>query len=73
MTDDWGRPGGPTRITWRKSRHSDNSGNCVEVAPGRDRVAVRDSKRPRGDVLLFSSTHWDAFISGTKSGEFDLG
>jgi Domain of unknown function (DUF397) len=36
---------------WRKSAHSNPSGNCVELArlPAR-RVAVRNSRHPRGPV-----------------------
>jgi hypothetical protein len=59
--------------TWRKSRRSDGSGNCVEVAllQGGGR-AVRDSKDPDGSVLRFTAGEWDAFIGGVKDGEFDL-
>lgn len=58
---------------WRKSTRSGSSGNCVEVAdnlPGV--VAVRDSKNPAGPALIFTPTEWEAFIGGTKDGEFDI-
>ncbi|MET8324911.1 DUF397 domain-containing protein [Streptomyces sp. NPDC005181] len=35
---------------------------CVEVARNiPDTVAVRDSKRPTGPVLIIAPTAWDAF------------
>ena len=33
---------------WRKSTRSQNGGNCVEVAPLAEVIAVRDSKDPSG-------------------------
>ena len=64
-----------TRAKWRKSSHSNgNGGACVEVArnlPGV--VAVRDSKDPRGPVLIFEPEQWAAFTGGVKAGEFRLG
>jgi hypothetical protein len=59
---------------WKKSTRSNGSGNCVEVAtnlPGI--VAVRDNKdRGNGPVLIFTPAEWDAFVGGTKNGEFNL-
>lgn len=50
---------------WRKSSHSNPSGNCVETArlPS-GRVAVRDSKRPGGPILIFTRAEWAAFLGG---------
>ncbi|GAA0853611.1 DUF397 domain-containing protein [Streptosporangium amethystogenes subsp. fukuiense] len=54
-----------------KSTLSDNSGNCVEVAPTRGGGrAVRDSKDPSGPVLYFTPSEWSAFLGGVKLGEF---
>ena len=55
---------------WRKSSYSGVNG-CVEVAVGRDRVAVRDSKDRGGPILLFTSDEWEAFLAGARDGEFD--
>jgi hypothetical protein len=55
---------------WRKSAHSGGNG-CVEVAFVEDQVAVRDSKDPRGPVLLFTSHEWSVFLAGARDGEFD--
>lgn len=58
---------------WRKSSASGDNGQCVEVAtnlPGV--IAVRDSKNPRGPVLIFSPGEWKAFVTGAHQGEFDI-
>jgi hypothetical protein len=58
---------------WRKSsRSGPNCDNCVEVAFIDQAIAVRDSKNPTGPVLIFTADEWDAFVGGTKDGEFDL-
>lgn len=58
---------------WRKSRHSNPSGNCVEMArlPG-EQVAVRDSHRPDGPALLFSRDAWERFLCGLREGTAEL-
>jgi len=61
-------------LTWRKSSHSSDGGQCVETAVLPDRrVAVRDSKHPADAVLRYAPAEWRAFIAGAKDGEFDLG
>ena len=48
-----------TYAGWRKSSYSNDSGNCVEVAPADAAVGVRDSKQHgRGPVLEFTRTAW---------------
>ncbi len=57
---------------WRKSSLSGpNCDNCVEVASVDGGVLLRDSKNPQGPVLVFTRGEWDAFVGGTKGGEFD--
>lgn len=53
---------------WRKSRHSNPSGNCVEMAalPG-GHVAVRDSHRPGGPALLFTRAAWERFLRDLRA------
>jgi hypothetical protein len=58
---------------WRKTSYSAGQGNCVEVAPLRDGVAVRDSKNPSGPVLRFGTDAWQAFVSNIKAGRLGSG
>lgn len=59
-------------VTWRKSSHSNDNGDCVEAAfdytPGT--VPVRDSKDPHGPALVFPAAAWQAFLSGVVAGDF---
>jgi Domain of unknown function (DUF397) len=56
---------------WRKSTKSGSHG-CVEVARVAGRVAIRDSKDQSGPMLLVTLAEWKAFITGIRSGEFDV-
>ncbi|WP_438829927.1 DUF397 domain-containing protein [Actinoplanes friuliensis] len=58
-------------LVWRKSSRS-SSGACVELAPGRNTIMVRDSKDPQGPMLTFGRDTFAAFIVGVTQGEFDL-
>jgi hypothetical protein len=56
-----------SRALWRKSRHSANAGNCVEVAGNLAGVVmVRDSKKPDGQMLAFNPKAWNAFARRAK-------
>jgi hypothetical protein len=58
---------------WRKSSRSGGSGQCVEVATNLNGVvAVRHSRRPDAEVIIYTTAEWAAFIEGAKDGEFDL-
>ena len=59
-------------VTWKKSRHSNSQGACVELAglPGGD-IALRNSRDPGGPALIYTPAEIDAFIRGAKEGEFD--
>jgi len=44
----------------------------VSRSPSWGAIAVRDSKNPSAGFLVFTPDEWDAFVDGTKDGEFDL-
>jgi hypothetical protein len=57
---------------WVKSSLSFSNGACVEVADLSDgKVGVRHSKDPSGPVLRFTPAEWQAFLGGSRLGEFD--
>jgi hypothetical protein len=53
---------------WRKSGYSNTGANCVEVARTRGgKVAVRDSRNPKGGALSFSPDQWQAFAAKVRT------
>ena len=57
---------------WRKSRASNPSGCCVEVAALPDgAIAMRNSRDPAGPALVYTRAEVAAFLTGVKNGEFD--
>ena len=59
-------------VTWRKSRHSNPSGNCVELAGLADgTVAIRNSRHPAGPALLCAPAEFTAFLAAARDGDFD--
>jgi len=60
------------KARWRKSRVSNPTGSCVELAelPG-DAIAVRNSRDQAGPVLIYPRAEVAAFLHGLKNGEFD--
>ncbi|GAB3653774.1 hypothetical protein GCM10027589_12140 [Actinocorallia lasiicapitis] len=60
------------QLNWRKSTKSGSNGeNCVEVAPARTEIAVRDSKNPDGPRHAFTRRTFRSFASAVKSGQYD--
>jgi len=63
-------------VIWRTSTKSANGGGqCVEAGPladGSGRVAVRHSRRPEAEVIVYTRAEWEAFVGGVKDGEFDF-
>ena len=62
----------PSGVIWRKSRHSNPSGNCVEIAELPDgTVAIRNSRYPSGPALICAQAEFSAFLAAARDGEFD--
>lgn len=60
------------RLVWQKSRRSNPSGNCVEMAElPTGEIAVRNSRYPTGPVLVYTREEIEAFVGGAKDGDFD--
>ncbi|MGW0668003.1 DUF397 domain-containing protein [Streptomyces sp. NPDC002746] len=51
---------------WRKSSHSGQGGDCIEIAGLTTRTAVRDSKNPTGPALVLGNHAWAAFVEDAK-------
>jgi hypothetical protein len=59
-------------LAWRKSRHSNPNGACVELAPLPDgTVAMRNSRFADGVVLYHRASAISALLDAIKRGEFD--
>ncbi|HEY9468924.1 MAG TPA: DUF397 domain-containing protein [Propionibacteriaceae bacterium] len=57
-------------VIWRKSSHSGDTGDCVELAPfSSGQIAIRDSKDPAHQALVFSSAQFADFIRRVRSDE----
>lgn len=62
----------PESARWRKSPAS-GPDDCVEVAyPAPGVVLVRSSKDRDGAVLQFTTSEWEAFLTGVRAGTFDV-
>lgn len=57
-------------IQWRKSSHSEQAGNCLELAVVDGDVLVRESDDP-AVIVRTTPAKLAAFLAGAKAGEFD--
>ena len=72
MSVENGVPAGQLRAPWRKSKASNPSGSCVEIAGLPDgEIAVRNSRYPSGPALIYTRAEIAAFLAGAKAGEFE--
>lgn len=55
-----------TGRTWRKSRHSQDQGDCVEVALDPEGIGVRDTKNRPGGSLELPARSFAAFTRVIK-------
>ncbi|MBC6458390.1 DUF397 domain-containing protein [Actinomadura sp. HBU206391] len=59
--------------TWRKSTHSDASGNsCVEAARLPGAVGLKDGQNPEAGHLTVSAAAFGGLLTRIRSGELDL-
>jgi hypothetical protein len=56
-----------TTAVWRKSSHSGQDGQCVELADLGDAVGIRDSKNPTGPALIFNRRQVRALADRIRS------
>lgn len=59
-------------LAWRTARRSVGNGACVEIAPARGQIFVRDSKNQDGPVVSYSARSWRQFVTNAKTDRFDL-
>jgi hypothetical protein len=57
---------------WRKSSHSGNQGDCVELARLGAEVGVRDSKNVAAGHLTVSAQTFGTLVARVKAGELEL-
>jgi len=58
-----------SRAVWRKSHHSGQNSDCIEIVAIGSAVAVRDSKDPEGPQLAFRPATWVTFTARVKAGK----
>lgn len=57
-------------LTWRKSKASSTSSDCVEVARSERSVLIRDSHNPAAGALTLSFSAWRALLHRIHNGDY---
>lgn len=57
---------------WRKSSHSPDWDDCVELAAAPDAIGIRDSKQHGGPVLEFGRHDLAGLLIRVRAGALDL-
>ncbi|MFY9809276.1 MAG: DUF397 domain-containing protein [Pseudonocardiaceae bacterium] len=67
-----GMPATSLRVaTWKKSRHSNPHGDCVELGElAGGEIAMRNSRHPGGPVLIFPRAEITALIRDAAEDKF---
>lgn len=52
---------------WRKSSHSGQNGDCIEVGGDAGTILIRDSRNPGGPVLAVTAAAWRSFTGILRS------
>ena len=62
----------PPPLEWRKSRHGDPGGECIEMAAtGDGAILLRNSRDRDGYWLVSQAAEVADFLAGVKAGDFD--
>ena len=54
-------------VNWRKSTHSNASGDCVEVGTARRAILVRDTTNRSGATLAVPAEAWQALLAEVRA------
>ena len=59
--------------SWRKSGHSADQGNCIEISAKCLSVLVRDSQDRCGPVIAFAREQWRELLDRIRAGDQNYG
>ncbi len=59
-------------LQWGKARRSIGNGACVEVAPAKGQIFIRDSQNKDGPIIRYPISSWHVFLKDAKAGLLDL-